>query len=77
MRAPTNSEGRGRDLSLAVANRSAALMKLGYHEAALQDVELALNSGYPQDLKYKTQPIRTEKHKQSNIQIITEVIILD
>ena len=51
--APTNKEGKGRDLSLAVANRSAALMRLGYHEAALKDVELSLESGYPSDLKYK------------------------
>ena len=35
-KAPFNSEKKGKDFSLAVANRSAALMRLGYHEAALE-----------------------------------------
>ena len=40
-------------MSLAVANRSAALLRLGHLEAALEDVDLALASGYPKDLRYK------------------------
>ena len=38
---------------MAVANRSAVLLRLGYHEAALEDVNLALEAGYPKELKYK------------------------
>ena len=51
MKAPVNEENKGRDLSLAIANRSAALMRLGHLKLALEDVEFALNSGYPKDLK--------------------------
>ena len=53
MKGPLNSEKRGRDFSLGLANRSAALMRLGHLEAALEDVDLALASGYPKDLRYK------------------------
>ena len=50
-KAPTNESGKGKDLSLAVANRSAALYKLGYLQPALDDIEFAFESGYPKDLK--------------------------
>ena len=53
MKAPFKTSSHGRDFSLAVANRSAALMRLGYHKAALEDVETALSYGYPQELRYK------------------------
>lgn len=53
MKGPVNENLKGKDLSLALANRSAALMRLGHLEAALEDVDLALSSGYPKDLKYK------------------------
>ena len=53
MKGPLNSERKGRDFSLGLANRSAALMRLGHLEAALEDVDLALASGYPKDLRYK------------------------
>ena len=43
----------GKDFSLAVANRSAVLMRLGHLTLALSDVNLAVRSGYPRDLKYK------------------------
>ena len=36
------------ELSLALANRSAALHSLGNYGAAVQDIELAFSSGYPQ-----------------------------
>jgi len=52
-RAPVNDAGKGRDLSLAIANRSAALYKLGFFSLALEDIEFALESGYPKDLRYK------------------------
>jgi len=53
IKAPVNEAGVGRDLSLAIANRSAALLKLGFLKLALQDIEFALVSGYPKDLRYK------------------------
>ena len=36
------------ELGLALANRSAALLSLNNHRAALQDIEVALSEGYPQ-----------------------------
>ena len=51
MKAPTNLEKKGKDLSLAIANRSAALMRLGHLKLALEDVEFALSSGYPADMR--------------------------
>ena len=41
------------ELALALANRSAALLSLGEHKAALDDIEEALEKGYPADLQYK------------------------
>ena len=51
VKAPVNEAGKGKDLSLAIANRSAALFKSGYYEFALKDIEFALKSGYPKDLR--------------------------
>ena len=51
VKAPVSEDGKGKDLSLAIANRSAALYKLGYFKLALEDIEFALNSGYPKDLR--------------------------
>jgi len=51
--AAPQQEGRGRDLSLAFANRSAALLKLGHPHLALEDIAEAVKAGYPQDLTYK------------------------
>jgi len=51
--AAPQTNGRGRDLSLALANRSAALLRLGYPELSLDDISLALESGYPPELTYK------------------------
>jgi len=53
VKAPVNEVGKGKDLSLAIANRSAALYKSGYYKFALKDIEFALKSGYPKDLRYK------------------------
>ena len=52
--APCDFEtGESRDLSLALANRSAVLFSLkGYH-LALDDIHLALDAGYPEDLRFK------------------------
>jgi len=51
--AAPQQEGRGRDLSLAFANRSAALLKLGHPNLALEDIAEAVKAGYPQELTYK------------------------
>merc|ERR1719158_549374 len=51
--APVSEKGEGRDLSLAIANRSAALVRLGRSRLALMDIKLALDSGYPKDMRYK------------------------
>ena len=52
-KAPVKDSGVGRDLSLAIANRSAALFKLGFFKLALEDIEFALVSGYPKELRYR------------------------
>ena len=39
--------------SLAAANRSLALVRLDKHEAAVDDIEVALESGYPEHNRYK------------------------
>lgn len=41
------------ELAMAYANRSASLLHLGDYSRALGDIELALDSGYPIDLRYK------------------------
>jgi len=51
--APQNEKSQGRDLSLALANRSAALLHMDRIEDSLEDIQLALEAGYPQDLRYK------------------------
>ncbi|XP_075229356.1 protein-lysine N-methyltransferase SMYD4-like [Lycorma delicatula] len=47
--APNNDE----EFSLAHANRSAALFRLQHYQECLQDIDIALQSGYPEHLKYK------------------------
>ena len=49
--APQDEGGKGRDLSLAIANRSASLLRLGYFKLCNQEVEFALTSGYPKELR--------------------------
>ena len=65
MKAPVNDEKKGRDMSLGLANRSAALMRLGHSRLALEDVDLALNSGYPKDLRYRKEIFRIFPHRFS------------
>ena len=36
LKAPFNKDKKGKDFSLAVANRSAVLLRLGFHKAALE-----------------------------------------
>ena len=40
---------------LIVANRSLVLYEMGSYKLALQDIKLAQDSGYPQNLLYKLQ----------------------
>ena len=51
IKAPVSEAGIGKDLSLAVANRSAALFRLKFFNLALADIEYALTAGYPADLR--------------------------
>uniref|UniRef100_A0A0K2TLD8 Protein-lysine N-methyltransferase SMYD4 n=1 Tax=Lepeophtheirus salmonis TaxID=72036 RepID=A0A0K2TLD8_LEPSM len=51
--APTNEKGQSKELSLCLANRSAVLFALRAYNLALEDIELALESGYPKELEYK------------------------
>ena len=53
MYAPQDHEGKGRDYSLALANRSASLLRLGHSGLCLQEVNRALAAGYPRELRYK------------------------
>jgi len=46
-------EGKSKELGVALANRSAALVRLGKDQLALQDIQLALEAGYPSELRYK------------------------
>jgi hypothetical protein len=39
--------------SLALANRSAVLFKLAEYARCVEDIELALEAGYPPSLRYK------------------------
>ncbi|XP_034945722.1 SET and MYND domain-containing protein 4-like [Chelonus insularis] len=42
-----------KEMSIYLANRSAALYNLEYYEFALRDIEEALSRGYPKELEYK------------------------
>ncbi|XP_015235544.1 PREDICTED: SET and MYND domain-containing protein 4 isoform X1 [Cyprinodon variegatus] len=53
--APPSSE----QLSLCYANRSAALYHLQHYQTCLDDINRALNNGYPPHLSYKLQDRRT------------------
>ena len=49
----TSTTSTSRTFSLAAANRSLALVRLDKHEAALEDIEVSLESGYPESNWYK------------------------
>jgi len=51
--APCTMEGKGEELGLALANRSAVLLQINQFRLALQDIELSIWAGYPLDLAYK------------------------
>lgn len=43
----------GEDLAMAAANRSAAFFQLKDYESCLQDIEIAIEAGYPTNIVYK------------------------
>ena len=49
----SGEDGTSRTFSLAVANRSLALVRLDRHGEALEDISLALEAGYPEENRYK------------------------
>ncbi len=52
--APADEEtGQSKDLSVALANRSAVLFSLKAFNLALDDIRVALESGYPKELRFK------------------------
>lgn len=51
--AVTLAKVKSKELSLALANRSAALQRLNYHTKGVQDIDAALDSGYPIDKQFK------------------------
>uniref|UniRef100_A0A1B6CWC9 MYND-type domain-containing protein n=1 Tax=Clastoptera arizonana TaxID=38151 RepID=A0A1B6CWC9_9HEMI len=54
LESPQDSEqNKNEKLSILYANRSAALYHLKHYQLTLQDIELAIGSGYPKDIKYK------------------------
>ena len=73
--APQNGEGKGRDLSLAVANRSACLLRLGYRDLCLQQVQLALAAGYPSELRLVQHLLLTQSMEVDIIQQAVNIIL--
>ena len=53
MKSPHNGSKPDESLSYAVANRSACFYYLGDMESCLKDIDYAISSGYPDQLKYK------------------------
>ena len=51
-----------RTFSLSAANRSLALVRLDKHQAALDDISLALEAGYPQENRHKLLERRAKCH---------------
>ena len=54
-------------LALALANRSVALGKMGYHKSVVQDVEMiSMNGTYPPENQWKLDQRLIQAHKQLN-----------
>ena len=51
--APVNEDGKSKEFSICLANRSAVLFSLKWYKQALDDIQLALLSGYPDELAFK------------------------
>ena len=50
---PVDQDKKSKEFSICLANRSAVLFSLKWYKQAADDIELALISGYPNDLVYK------------------------
>ena len=50
---PVGDDGKSRELAILLANRSAVLFSLKAYRMALDDIQLAFQMGYPDDLAYK------------------------
>lgn len=50
---PVGADGKSRELAILLANRSAVLFSLKAFPLALDDIELAFEMGYPDDLAFK------------------------
>ena len=51
--ARVDESGKSRELSVALANRSAVLVSLKAYHLALDDIRLAFEMGYPDELRFK------------------------
>ena len=47
------STGKSKELAVALANRSAVLVSLKAYHLALDDIKLAFEMGYPEELRFK------------------------
>ena len=45
--------GKSKELAVALANRSAVLVSLKAYHLALDDIKLAFEMGYPEELRFK------------------------
>jgi len=50
---PVGGDGKSRELSILLANRSAVLFSLKAYNLAIDDIDLAFQLGYPDDLAFK------------------------
>ena len=48
-----DGEGKSKEISLALGNRSAVFFQLGDQNRCLEDIEAALMFGYPEEMQYK------------------------
>lgn len=58
IKAPFQYKNQSMTFSLAIANRSLALLKIGHHEEAINDIDLAIQCGYPGKNRHKLQERR-------------------
>ena len=54
--------GKSKELSVALANRSAVLFSLKAFHLALDDIKLAMEVGYPEELQFKVGGTFPTKH---------------
>ncbi len=62
MNAPYDQDGKSREGALALGNRSALLYETERHNDCMEDIWLALELGYPKELRYKLHDRRGRCH---------------